>query len=268
MEIEKLSNVIHDIHSRSPLIHHITNMVTVNDCANITLAFGGAPAMTDWREDALGMVEHAGALVLNMGVLTPESIETMVAVGQKARSLGIPVVFDPVGAGATEPRRRASKRILDAVRPDIVKGNAAEMMFLAGEDILQKGVDSSNSDGVEESVRRLAANFGVTAVATGITDYVSDGEVVYRVEGGCSMMGRITGTGCMSASVLGCFAAVVPSKLEAAVIGILAMNLAGEKAGDSLAEFEGSGTFRTRLIDAASLMDSKGLSHPERISHA
>ena len=265
MDTKALIDSLDLIQKTHPLVQHITNMVTVNDCANITLAFGGAPVMADWGDDALEMVEHAGALVLNMGVLTAESIETMIAVGRKAKTLGVPVVFDPVGAGATESRRSASRRILAEAVPDIVKGNAAEILFLAGEEVRQKGVDSEVSHGVAAVARRLAAENATVVVATGICDYVSNGTEIFRLEGGSSMMGRITGTGCMSASVLGCFAAVLDSKFEAALLGTLSMNIAGERAAESLAAGEGSGTFRTRLIDAASLLSSGPLEiNPDR----
>ncbi len=269
MDTKALIDSLDLIQNTHPLVQHITNMVTVNDCANITLAFGGAPVMADWGDDALEMVEHAGSLVLNMGVLTAESIETMIAVGRKAKTLGVPVIFDPVGAGATESRRRASRRILSEIRPDIVKGNAAEVLFLAGEDVLQKGVDSDVSRGAADAARRLAAENGAVVVATGISDHVSDGKKTFRLEGGSSMMGRITGTGCMSASVLGCFAAVLDSMLDAAILGTLAMNIAGERAAESLSSAEGSGTFRTRLIDAASLLLARPLEtdHDRRIFH-
>ena len=259
MDTQKLTASLTLIQNTRPLVQHITNMVTVNDCANMTLAFGGAPVMADWGDDALEMVEHAGALVLNMGVLTSESIQTMIAVGKKAKLRGIPVVFDPVGAGATESRRRASRKILTEVGPDIVKGNAAEILFLAGEEVMQKGVDSDINQGVAEAASRLAAENSTVSIATGITDYISDGTDSYRIEGGSAMMGRITGTGCMSASVLGCFAAVLDSKLDAAVMAILSMNIAGERAAESLAPGEGSGTFRTRLLDAASLLASRAI---------
>ncbi|WP_319561116.1 hydroxyethylthiazole kinase [Marispirochaeta sp.] len=264
----RIALALEAIKNRAPLIHHITNMVTVNDCANITLAFGAAPVMADWGDDALEMVEHAGALVLNMGVLTPESIETMISVGEKAKARGIPVVFDPVGAGATASRRTASRRILAQVQPDIVKGNAAEIMFLAGEKVQQKGVDSDVSHDIGDVTRRLADESSAVVTATGVTDYVSNGKETFRIQGGSAMMGRITGTGCMSASVLGCFAAVLDSKLEAALLGILAMNLAGEKAVESLGRSEGSGTFRTRLIDAANLLETASIDLTGRVRHA
>ncbi|ADK79895.1 hydroxyethylthiazole kinase [Sediminispirochaeta smaragdinae] len=267
MEFKGLNTAFHDIRNASPLIHHITNMVTINDCANITLAFGGAPVMTDWKEDALDMVEHAGALVLNMGTLNPDSIEAMLAAGGRARELGIPIVFDPVGAGATAPRRKAARQILEGLRPDIVKGNAAEIAFLAGRKVRQKGVDSTLEEGVRESVSSLASAFGITVIATGREDIISDGSNTLQIRGGSAMMGRITGTGCMSASALGCFVSVLPSKLEAAAGAILAMNLAGETAARALAAEEGSGSFRIRLIDAASRMDDSTFFHPERINH-
>lgn len=253
------------IRSASPLIHHLTNQVTINDCANITLALGASPAMTDMLEDALELVSFAGALVINMGTITPESVTAMIQVGQKARDRGIPVVFDPVAAGATAPRRRTALEILHQVRPTVIKGNGAEIKFLAGLESLQRGVDSLETDGIPQAALALARKTGAVVVATGITDYVTKGEEVWSVSGGHPYMGRITGTGCMSASVQAGWAAAGGDPLDAALLGVLSMNIAGERAHKALLPGEGTGHYRTRLIDAVSLLTPEDLRPEGRI---
>lgn len=235
----------------SPLIQHITNAVTINDCANITLALGGSPVMADAFDEAAEMVGYAGALVINMGTLHPDSVSSMISAGLRAKEKGVPVVFDPVGAGATGFRRQTALDIVDRVKPDIIKGNAAEIRFLAGESSHQRGVDSLDGEAAQAAVA-LARQTGGVVAATGPVDAVTDGKTLLRITGGTPMLGRITGTGCMTASLVGCFAAVEPDRLTAAALGILAMNLAGETAEKALTGIQGTGHFRIHLVDAVS----------------
>lgn len=253
------------LRAQSPLIHHLTNVVTVNDCANITLALGGSPAMAEFKSDALDLVVFAGALVINMGTLFPQSVASMVAAGKKARTRGTPVVFDPVAAGATSFRRSTATKIVNAVKPSIIKGNAAEIRFLAGEKSNQRGVDSLDNDADQAAVT-LARKTGAVVVATGVVDSVTDGKTLLKITGGTALLGRITGTGCMSASLIGCYAAVEPNFLHAAALGILTMNIAGEIAEKNLKENEGTGHFRVRLLDAVSLMKTTDLPWEGRVS--
>jgi hydroxyethylthiazole kinase len=240
-----------DLRAQSPLIHHITNAVTINDCANITLALGGSPVMADALDESTEMVGFAGALVLNMGTLHPDSVASMIAAGIAARAKGVPVIFDPVGAGATEFRRQTAQSVVEKVRPSVIKGNAAEIRFLAGEASSQRGVDSLDSD-AEQAAVALARKTGAIVAATGAVDAITDGKVLLRVTGGTPMLGRITGTGCMTASLVGCFAAVEKDLLTAAALGVLAMNLAGETAEKALSGIQGTGHFRIHLVDAVS----------------
>jgi hydroxyethylthiazole kinase len=253
------------LRTSSPLIHHITNAVTINDCANVTLALGGSPVMADSPEEASEMVGFAGALVLNMGTLHPQAVRAMQEAGSQARKLGKPVVFDPVGAGATKFRQETARSIVEKVRPTIIKGNAAEIKFLAGETSNQRGVDSLDSDADRAAVS-LARSTKAVVAATGVVDTVTDGKLLYKIKGGTALLGRITGTGCMTASLVGCFASVVPDALTAAVLGILAMNLAGEKAEKALLSGQGTGHFRVNLFDAVSLLTPEDFPWDERVS--
>lgn len=259
------ASVLDVLRAQAPLIHHITNAVTINDCANITLALGGSPVMADSPDEAADMVNFAGALVLNMGTLHQRSVDAMQAAGLKARELGKPVVFDPVGAGATAFRRETALKLVKTVHPTIIKGNAAEIKFLAGEASRQRGVDSLEGDALTAAVA-LAQSSGAVVAATGVVDLITDGKVLYRIKGGTPLLGRITGTGCMTASLVGCFASVEQDQLKAAVLGILAMNIAGENAEKALLPGQGTGHFRINLFDAVSLLTSQDLPWDERVT--
>jgi hydroxyethylthiazole kinase len=265
-EAMNLADVLENLRSSSPLIHHITNAVTINDCANITLALGGSPVMADSPEEASEMAGFAGALVINMGTLHPSAILSMIEAGIRAREMGKPVIFDPVGAGATQFRRNTAEEILRKVRPSIIKGNASEIKFLAGEASNQRGVDSMDSE-ADQAAIALARSSGAIVAATGAIDTVTDGKSMYKIGGGTAMLGRITGTGCMTSSLVGCFCSVMSSHLFAAILGILAMKLAGEKAQKALKPGQGTGQFRINLFDAICLLTPSDFLWKERISY-
>lgn len=252
--------MIEALRAASPLIHHITNYVTMNDCANATLAIGGSPVMTAAVEEAPQMAALASALVLNMGTVDEGCLRAMLAAGRVAADRGIPVVFDPVGAGATEYRRNIALRIMEEIRPDIVKGNAAELSFLGGLASSQRGVDSRET-AKADALFAVAARYGCVAVATGEQDYVCDGAELWAVRGGNPPLGRVCGTGCMSASLAASLAAVSGENLlQAALSSCLAMKLAGEEA-ERIALASGRGgtpglsTFRWALMDALGRLD-------------
>lgn len=256
--------LIETLRSASPLIHHITNYVTMNDCANATLAVGASPVMVSSPEEAPQMAALASALVLNMGTSDEAGIRAMLSAGRTAKDRGIPVVFDPVGAGATPYRQALSLRIMDEVRPDFVKGNAAELSFLGGLKSAQRGVDSLES-AKAEALFTVASRYACVAVATGEADHVCDGKTLYLVRGGNPTLGRVCGTGCMSASVLASMAAVSPDAyLRAALSTCLAMKLAGEAAERAVSAASpdlapGLASFRVALMDNLSRMDDDAL---------
>ena len=218
-----------------PMVHCITNSVTINDCANVLLAAGARPIMADDPEESAEITAACRALVLNLGMLSPRKLEAMVKSGHQANRMGIPVVLDPVGAGASTLRTRAAHTLLEEVRFAAVRGNGSEIRVLA---------------------RRIHA---VVAV-TGETDLVTDGTRAARCLGGCAEMGLVTGTGCMLSALTGALLAASPEQPFAAVCtAVCAMKTAGELARAALAPDEGSGSYRVRLIDAVNRLDGPTL---------
>lgn len=249
------------LREKRPLVHHITNYVTVNDCANITIAAGAAPVMADAPEEVCEMVTFAGALVLNIGTLNKGQIESMMLAGGMANDRKIPVILDPVGAGATRFRTRSALRLLDELDITILKGNAGEIGVLAGAEAQVKGVDSFGMTGDPVHVARDFANqAGITVVVSGATDIVTDGSQVLLVENGHPMMGSISGTGCMAASLIGAFSAVSEDPVSASAAALAAFGIAGEKAA---AGARGPYSFRTALFDEMAL-----LTHDDLVSGA
>lgn len=236
------------IRATKPLIHNITNMVVMNDTANILLHIGASPVMAHAREEVEEMVALSGALVLNIGTLTPELVENMLIAGKKANQLGIPVVLDPVGAGATSLRTRSSLRILNEINVTILRGNAAEVAVLSGLDATVKGVDAAGVPAGSEEIARLAAeNFGLTVAITGAIDAVSDGRRSVLIKNGHPMMGGLTGTGCMSTALTGAFAAVCPDPVTAAAGALISFGIAGEEATSG--ESPRPGSYKVALFD-------------------
>jgi hydroxyethylthiazole kinase len=235
------------VREAKPLVHHITNMVTVSECANVTLVAGGLPIMAHAPEEVQEMVAHAGALVLNIGTLTPAQVAAMVLAGRRANELGLPVVLDPVGAGATTLRSESAKRLLSEVEISIIKGNAAEIAILAGGAAEIKGVESIAVCGdVAQLAAALARVTGSVVAVTGAVDRVTDGKRLVEVKNGHPLMGAVVGTGCMTASVMGCFAAVEPDRLIAAVAALVSFNVAAELAAE---EARGPADFKAKLFD-------------------
>lgn len=230
-----------------PLVHHITNYVTVNDCANITICTGGAPIMADAIEEVADMTGIVGALVLNIGTLNKNQIESMLVAGKKANQLKIPIILDPVGAGATRFRTETARRLLTELEITILKGNAGEIGVLAGADGKVRGVDSAGLTGDPVVIaKEYASKAGITVVVSGATDIVTDGKRVLLVENGHKMMGGISGTGCMAASVMGAFAAESDDPVLAAASALAAFGIAGERAA---ALARGPYSFKVALFD-------------------
>jgi len=256
MEIlQRIADNLRGIKDKTPLIHHITNYVTVNDCANMTLAIGASPVMADDMAEVEEMVAFAGALVLNMGTLNSRTIESMVVVGKTARQLGIPIIFDPVGVGATKFRTDTAERIIREVNPTVIRGNMSEIKIIAGFQEKIKGVDSmaSGEDG-EQVARELSQKLGAVIAITGKQDIIAYGDKTIRIDNGHPMLSQVTGTGCMATSLIGCFCGATKDFFTGTVAGIMTMGLAGELAQNSLRAGEGIGTFRMRLFDAVSNM--------------
>jgi hydroxyethylthiazole kinase len=248
-----------------PLVHQITNYVVMNETANATLAVGGQPVMAHAREEVEEMVALAGALVLNIGTLSPDWVDAMLAAGRAANALGIPVVLDPVGAGATTYRTQTVQRILDVVRVTVVRGNAGEVATIVGVEAEVRGVDSVGvSADPAELALQAARTLGLVVSITGAVDHASDGERVVSVSNGHPVLATITGTGCMVSAVTGCFLAATPDDpLGAAVGALAAYGVAGE---DAAQEGKGPGSVHVALYDALAALDPATLDARARIA--
>jgi hydroxyethylthiazole kinase len=242
------------LRTRRPLVHQITNYVVMNETANATLALGALPVMAHAREEVEEMVGLAGALVLNIGTLEPAWVDSMLAAGRAAGAKGIPVVLDPVGAGATRYRTETARRILDEVPVAVLRGNAGEVATLVGVDAEVRGVESIGVGGEPADLAREAGRrLGLVASVTGPTDHISDGETSIAVRNGHPLLASITGTGCMSTAMTGCFLAVNRDRpLEAAAEALVAFGVAGE---DAAKDAKGPGSFHVNLYDALAALD-------------
>jgi hydroxyethylthiazole kinase len=249
---------------QKPLVHQITNYVVMNETANATLALGALPVMAHAGEEVEEMTRIASSLVLNIGTLSGHWVDAMLLAGGAATERHIPVVLDPVGAGATEYRTATARRILELVDVTVLRGNAGEIATLVGAESEVRGVESIGT-GMEpmELARTAARSLGVIASVTGPVDYVSDGERVLAVANGHALLATVTGTGCMSSAITGCFLAAKPGEpLEAAAEALAAFGVAAEDAAGGA---EGPGTFHARLYDGLYALDPDTLDKRVRI---
>lgn len=254
---------------KNPLIHCITNYVTVNDCANILLACGGSPIMADDAEEAAEITSLCAGLVVNIGTLNSRTVTTMRLAGKRANELSHPVIFDPVGAGASSLRTRTAASLLRDIRFTAIRGNGSEIRAIAQGVGLTKGVDADVSDLTTEqnlaavigSARSLSDKTGAVVAVTGPIDVVTDSVRTYVIRNGHPMMSKITGSGCMLTCVMAAYCAANPDEpLDAVTAAVCAMGLCGELAHARVkSEHAGTGTLRVALIDAMSNLDAKTL---------
>src|SRR5437870_7385749 len=256
---------LRDLRERKPLVHQITNYVVMNETPNATLALGALPVMAHAREEVEEMVALASALVLNIGTLSPHWVEAMLAAGKAANARDVPVVLDPVGAGATRYRTDAVRRILDEVQVTVLRGNQGEVATLVGVAAEVRGVESIEVGGEAADLARTAAHsLSLVASVTGPVDHVSDGDRVLAVANGHELLAAVSGTGCMSSSITGCFLAVKPqAPLEAAAEALAAFGVAGE---DAAREAKGSGSFLVALYDAQAALEPETLDGRSKIA--
>ena len=245
------------IRERKPLVHNLTNYVVMNETANAILALGALPVMAHAREEVEEMVALAGALVLNIGTLSPDWVEAMLLAGRAANARGVPVVLDPVGAGATAYRTETARRLLEGVDVAVLRGNAGEIATLVGAEAEVRGVESISAGDPAALAREAARALGVVASVTGPVDHVSDGERASEVANGHELLASITGTGCISTALTGCFLAANDDPLEAAAEALVALGVAGE---DAAQEARGPGSFHVALYDALAALDPATLS--------
>ena len=268
----RLGDYLERVRRTGPLVHVITNIVTVNDCANLILAAGGAPTMAQDPREVEEITAAARALVLNLGAVG--SVEAMLLAGKTANGLGLPVVLDPVAVGASSLRRREAGRLLEQVRVSVIRGNASEIRALALGVGAGSGVEADPADLADEAglargaelAGALARRAGAVVAASGPIDLVTDGRRTFAVRNGCPMMARITGSGCMLTALTGAFCAASPGQpLEAALAAVIALGVCGQRADRKrAANGPGNATFRNDLIDAVSLLTAEELEREAR----
>ena len=261
---EAMIALLAQVHERHPLVHSITNYVTMKTTANALLAFGAAPVMAHALEEVEEMAQQSGALVLNIGTLSESWTAAMFKAGAAARAAKVPIVLDPVGAGATHLRTNTSLRLLAEVRPQVVRGNASEIMALAG-DGGARGVDARHGVGeAEVAAREVAARSGAVVAVTGADDFICDGGSgrTAWVRNGHPLMARITGSGCAVTALVAACCAVEPDHFRATVTALCLFGLAGEAAAEEAA---GPGSFEMRLYDALDALDQAQIRRSARV---
>lgn len=231
-----------------PLVHNITNFVVMNCTANALLAIGASPVMAHAGEEVEEMVALAGALVLNIGTLSQEWIDSMIRAGKRANELEIPVILDPVGSGATKMRTASAKRLISELSIMVIRGNGSEVLSLAHRSARTKGVDSMHGvDEAKEAAGELARELRTTLAITGAVDLVTDGRQQLRVHNGHELMQTVTGTGCTATAIIGAFLAVDKDPVQATATALAYFGLAGEKAAEKA---DGPGSYQAALLDA------------------
>ncbi len=262
------SEIIKNVKNNTPLVHNITNYVTVNDCANILLACGGSPIMADDIEEVEEIVSISSALVINIGTLNSRTIESMIKAGKKANELNIPVILDPVGVGASSLRTDTANKLLNEIKFAVVRGNISEIKALGITDAKgAKGVDADladsineeNLDEVVEYIKSLSEKLSSVVAVTGAIDIVSDSKKTYIIRNGHPMMGKISGTGCMLSSIIGAYCGANKDNIvDATAAAVCIIGLSGELAYEKiLKNDEGTSMLRTHLIDFMSKIDDE-----------
>ena len=275
--MECFGEILDMVRRQSPVVHSITNYVTVNDCANIILAAGGSPIMADDAAEVEQIVGLSSALVLNIGTLNTRTAASMLAAGKRANALNIPVVLDPVGAGASSLRNETLRTLMREVRFAVIKGNSSEIRFLAGDKATARGVDADegtlvSEDNLAASARMamdMCAATGAVIVISGRIDIVAHSKGAWAVSNGDPLMTRITGSGCMTAAVVGCCVGAAPTELpQACLCAMCSMGVAGEIAAENMgAVGGGTGTYRTLLLDAMSSLDGPAITCRGKVQH-
>lgn len=263
-----LGDCLENVRKTGPLVHNITNYVTVNDVANVLLACGASPIMSDEPEDVEDITSICGGLNINIGTLNKNSIKAMFIAGRRSNELNHTVLLDPVGAGASSLRTDTAAKLIKEIKFTAIRGNISEIKTLALGSGTTKGVDADIADAVTDNtldpavafVKSFAKKTGSIIAVTGAIDLVSDGKKCYVIRNGRPEMGRITGTGCQLSGMMTAFLVVNPdNRLESAAAAVCTMGLAGEKAWDYMKPEDGNSTYRNRIIDAICNMDRESL---------
>lgn len=262
--IDEVVLALKNTKEKIPLVYHLTNTVTINDCANITLAIGGSPLMSFCIEEIEEIIEFSSSVVLNIGTMD-KSMETMaVEVGKIANKLKKPIILDPVGVGATKARKNLVNALLKEIKFTVIKGNMAEIKSILNIDSLSRGVDSLEKDDSGEKLVKLAAKkFNSVIAITGEIDYIGNQEIVFKVMNGHKKMELVTGTGCMISSLIGAFLGGKNNSLVSAVGGVLSMGIAGELAEKN---FIGTGSLKVNIMDNISNLTEEIIRKNQKIS--
>ena len=252
-----MTNILTRIKEEKPLVHHITNYVTTNESANVTLYWGGLPVMAHFKEEVAAMVESASALVLNIGVLDDEQVEAMLRAGKKANQLDIPIILDPVGAGATELRTNVAQKLMRELDLAVIKGNQGEITVLAGGQAEMSGVEAiGDYSDIEATALSLAQRQDTVVIVSGTEDLVTAGEDIHWSDRGHPLMGQVVGTGCMLSSTLGVFCGVEGDYVAASIKAVTAYGIAGEKASQ---EAKRPASYKIALQNNISTLSDKDL---------
>ena len=241
------------LRKQAPLVHCITNPISINDCANGLLAVGARPIMAEHPEEVEEITATAAALAVNLGNITDARMESMMRAGRKARDLEIPRIIDVVGTGCSRLRRTYAGQWIETCRPSVIKGNMAEIKTLWGDTVSSTGIDAGEKDQLTRenlaanvsAAQKLARHTGAVILASGPTDLITDGETAFLVQNGSAQMGRLTGTGCMLGMLTAAFLTVLPP-LSGALAAAVFFGVCGEEAQTS----QGMGSFHVRLLDA------------------
>jgi hydroxyethylthiazole kinase len=259
MEKSIFCTLLEKVRAKNPLVHNITNVVVTNFTANGLLSLGASPVMAYAAEEAADMAKISRALVLNIGTLNPATIDSMILAGKTANEHNIPVIFDPVGAGATPYRTETAQKIMRELNVSIMRGNSSEIANVLGESWEMKGVDAGKANG---DVVTLAVNsakkLNTVVVITGKDDVVSDGTNTYLLSNGHPIMTKVTGTGCLLSSIIGAFAGVEKDLLVASVAAVSFYGVAAEKAAEKCAE-QGPGSFQIEFLNQLARVTSEDL---------
>ncbi len=261
----QINSLLNEIREKQPLVHHITNWVTIFNCAQAVKSIGASPVMAHAPQEAAEITSISSALVLNIGTLTEELIESMLISVKSASEKMIPVVLDVCGAGASSMRNTSCIRLISTGGISIIKGNASEVSCIAGLDVTTKGVDSTEvSFDLSDVALNLSKKLSCTIVITGKRDYIAGDGRLFTVDNGSELMGKVVGTGCMAASMIGCFAAVLPGDLpKAATAALAAWGIAGEKATE---KSTGAGSFLVHIFDELSSLTEDDIVRGEKIT--
>jgi len=255
--------LLEKIRKEKPLVHHLTNWVTVYDCANIVKVMGASPVMAHAKEEVGEMAGIASSLALNIGTLTVDFVEAMKIASRAANKKGVPVVLDVCGSGATTLRNEKSFELLRECRIDILKGNASEISRIAGENVRTKGVDAAQTkNNLAQTAKALSKQWNCVVVVTGKEDIIASKDKFYLVKNGHPRMSEIVGTGCMATSVIATFAAVCRDLALAAVAGLVCFEISAECAAKKTS---GPGTFKEKLFDCLYFLDKKAIDRMQRV---